>query len=163
MKKTKFKKFKDKFDKFSSDVKDKVDNFTTETNVSSIKLKYKSKSLLDKSKEFLKGYDSLEGSFLLPEDSDDIQSSLSKMLSDEREKDTEEVQWESISTYKHIKEKKILGSQKYWVYEFSNMFNNLLEFHDMEEILTNLKNPRDMRALIFIRVFKKIEKFSKES
>ena len=101
----KFKKIKDKIDKFSHDVKEKIDYIKVDTTVSSIKFKYRTKSILEKSKEFLKGYDSLDDSFLLPEDSDDIQSSLSKMLADERKKDADQVEWESISTYKHIKEK----------------------------------------------------------
>ena len=156
MKRSKFEKFKEKFNNSNGNVKEKDDNLSTNPDSTSIRGKYKAKSLLDKSKIALKKYGAFEDVYLSQEDTTDIQLGLSKMLADVRKKEEKEVQWESISTFSNIKEEKIINVKKYWILEFCTILLNFLNKQRTLNVFKSLENPLEMKELIFLRLYKKL-------
>jgi hypothetical protein len=149
-----------KFDKSNGKVKEKENSLSTNPEETSIRGKYKAKSLLERSKLALKKYGAFENAFLSQEDSTDIQLGLSKMLADVRKKEEKEVQWESISTFSNIKEEKIINVKKYWILEFCTVFLNFLNSQKQGNLFRSLENPLEMKELIFLRLYKKLAYFN---
>jgi len=157
MKKRKFKtpklsKIKGKFDKFRTDEESPLGKF-----------KYKTGHLLDKTKEILGGYKTLEESELLQGDLDELQTDLQDIFSDIKREEREEKKglvWESISAEKTIKrsrilKEKIINLRAYWISEFTAVFKRYYRTYSLSEMIKYANNP--MKFPVLARLYEKIQ------
>ena len=152
IKSLKFPKIKDKIDKFGSDEESPIGRF-----------KYKSSNLLDKTKQILGGYKSLDDTQLLKGDMVELQSDLKGMFSDIRREEKEEKKglvWESLSAEKTIKrsrvlKEKIINLRAYWISEFRKAFKRYLLTYSLSEMVKFVNNP--MKFPVLARLYEKIQ------
>lgn len=148
----KLSKIKDKFDKFLKDEESPLSKF-----------KYKSGNLMDKTKQILGGYKSLDETELLQGDLDELQTGLNDMFSDIKREEREEksaLVWESISAEKTTKksrllQEKVINLKEYWITEFRAVFKRYFKSHSLSEMMKYISNS--MKFPILARLYEKIQ------
>jgi hypothetical protein len=178
------KKFKDKIDNLGilksklDNLKENLDNLDNSeaeqsftpiktTKGESIRQKYKSMSLLSKTKQILQGYESLEESYLPPEDLGELQSDLSKISAEIKEEGKKEVKWESIKIGFSLEKEtnrieKLINLREYWMSEFYSLFKKYSEENTLTEVSRFFHTHLKLKFPLLARLLEKIKIFNHE-
>jgi len=145
-------------------LKEKLDQFSGDFSSSSIRQKYKSISLLEKTKNILKTYSSLEETYLPPEDLSDIQSELAKISADIKAEPKKEMEWEPIKKIKikAIPERILINFKEYWISKFCSLLKLYSNISEINNVLQCLKSPGHLQYPVLSRLYKKIKSIISE-
>ena len=165
--KSKLDKLKDKIDNLDNN--DIENNFTeNETEKEgSFREKYKSISLLSKTKQLLKDYDVFEDDYLSPGDLNELQSDLAQISSEIKEDAKQEAQWESIKTGITIESdperfEKLLNLQDYWRSALHILFNAYVEKFSLNTVGNPSNFHLKLRFPLLARLINKIKAFNED-
>lgn len=171
LKKSKLEKLKEKLEDFdqakkrSSHLEEVFIETTEDSHIDTgIQSKYKSFSLLGKTKNMLKEYECLEDSYLPKSELQGLQHELSEMIhSVNQESSKSEVKWETITTSKtksdfFRKDEKSTGCWiiDYWLYQFKTVLKHYMDKYSedrLEVYILSLSNGRSNKYPLLRRIF----------
>jgi len=163
--KSKLDKLREKLDELEKDEPESTPLTIREINQDSIRQKYKSISLLGKTKQILQEYDALEDSYLPPDDLNELQEDLAQISSEIKEEDKKEIKWESLKT-KHLDKKRSIRSgdlvsiKDYWISAFSKLFSLYSEENPLIQVSKIQHSHMKFKFPLLNRVLEKIQLFN---